>query len=151
MLLAEYLRWTGDHALARELLPSLERGLGWIVGPERRGDYLTYGRRSPIGLGNQGSKDSHDAIMHASGEPAGPPIAVVEAQGYKYAALLGGAALLETLGRPKAGPPLREKARHLHARFDVHFWLHRQAFYALPLDGGGAPVRRIAPSAAHRP
>jgi glycogen debranching enzyme len=149
MLLAEYVRWTGDHALAREILPALERALAWIVGTEERGDYLTYGRRSPIGLANQGWKDSHDAIMHASGDLAGPPIAVVEAQGYKYAALLGGAELLEGLGRAEAGLPLREKARHLRARFEADFWLDHEAFYALALDGEGAPCRVVSSNPAH--
>ncbi|HYR40801.1 MAG TPA: amylo-alpha-1,6-glucosidase [Methylomirabilota bacterium] len=149
MLLAEYLRWTGDHAMTRELLPTLERALAWIVGPEERGDYLTYGCRSPMGLGNQGWKDSRDAIMHANGDFAQPPIAVVEAQGYKYAALLGGAELLESLGQAEAPTALRDKARHLRARFDADFWLDREAFYALALDGEGAPCRVVASNPAH--
>jgi glycogen debranching enzyme len=149
MLLAEYLRWTGDHALACELVPALERALAWIVAPEDRDEYLTYGRRSPIGLGNQGWKDSHDAIMHGAGDLAGPPIAVVEAQGYKYAALLGAAELFEALERPDAAPRLRDKARHLRAHFEADFWLDREAFYALALDGEGAPCRVVSSNPAH--
>ncbi len=149
MLLAEYLRWTGDRALAYELWPALERALGWILGPGDGDGYLTYGTRSPMGLGNQGWKDSHDAIMHATGETAPPPIAVIEAQGYKYAALLGGAQVAEALGRSDAGPVLRDKARRLRDRFEADFWQERERFYALALDGGGMPCRVVSSNPAH--
>jgi glycogen debranching enzyme len=149
MLLAEYVRWTGDRALALELWPALERSLGWIVGPGSGDGYLTYRSRSPVGLANQGWKDSHDAIMHASGELATPPIAVVEAQGYKYAALLGGAEVAELLGRSEAAPALRETARRLRDRFEADFWEDRHGFYALALDGENLPCRVTASNPAH--
>ena len=149
MLLAEYVRWTGDRVLALELWPALERALGWILGSGHGDGYLTYGSRSPMGLGNQGWKDSHDAIMHASGERAATPIAVVEAQGYKYAALLGAAEVAETLGRDERVPALQESARRLRERFESDFWQDRQGFYALALDSEGQPCRVIASNPAH--
>jgi glycogen debranching enzyme len=149
MLMAEYVRWTGDRVLALELWPSVERALAWIVGPGPGDGYLTYGCRSPMGLGNQGWKDSHDAIMHASGELAASPIAVVEAQGYKYAALLGGAEVAEMLGRGEVASPLRETARRLRERFEKDFWEDRQGFYALALDGESVPCRVTASNPAH--
>jgi glycogen debranching enzyme len=131
MLLAEYLRWTGDRALVGELWPSLERALGWILGPARDESYLRYARRSPVGLGNQGWKDSHDAIMHASGELAEAPIALVEVQGYKYAALLGAAEVTEALGWTEASK-LRDVAQRLRSRFDAGGLLQSRP---LPVDG----------------
>jgi len=148
MLLAEYLRWTGDRALVGELWPSLERALGWILGPARDESYLRYARRSPVGLGNQGWKDSHDAIMHASGELAEAPIALVEVQGYKYAALLGAAEVTEALGWTEASK-LRDVAKRLRSRFDADFWLETERFYALALDGEGAPCRVVSSNPAH--
>jgi glycogen debranching enzyme len=148
ILLAEYLRWTGDHFLAEELRPNLDLALRWILGPGHDEAYLTYSRRSPVGLGNQGWKDSHDAIMHASGEPASTPIALVEAQGYKYAALLGGAEIAEALGRGDEAR-LRDTARRLRERFEADFWQEAEGFYALALDGGGRPCRVISSNPAH--
>jgi glycogen debranching enzyme len=148
MLLAEYLRWTGDGALARELWPNLEMALAWIRKSGGDDIYLTYTRRSPVGLANQGWKDSHDAIMHASGKLASPPIALAEAQGYKYAALMGGAEIAEALKRGDASA-LREEARRLRERFEVDFWQEREGFYALALDGGGMPCRVISSNPAH--
>ena len=148
ILFAEYLRWTGDHFLAEELRPHLDLALRWILGPGQDEGYLTYTRRSPVGLGNQGWKDSHDAIMHASGELASAPIALVEAQGYKYAALLGGAEIAETLDRGD-GVRLRDTARRLRERFEADFWQESEGFYALALDGMGRPCRVISSNPAH--
>ena len=148
ILFAEYLRWTGDHLLAEELRPNLDLALRWILGPGEDEAYLTYTRRSPVGLANQGWKDSHDAIMHASGELALPPIALVEAQGYKYAALLGGAEITEALGGGD-GARLRDTARRLRERFEADFWQEPEGFYALALDGAGKPCRVISSNPAH--
>jgi len=148
VLLAEYLRWTGDRFLAEELWPNLELALRWILGTGHAESYLTYTRRSSVGLGNQGWKDSHDAIMHASGELASTPIALVEAQGYKYAALLGGAEIAETLSRGD-GMGLRDAARRLRDRFETDFWQTPDGFYALALDGSGRPCRVMSSNPGH--
>jgi glycogen debranching enzyme len=151
MLAAEYFRWTQDVDFARETWPAVERALAWM---ERAGDaqgsgFLAYLRRSPVGLANQGWKDSHDAVMHADGRLAEPPIALAEVQGYQYAALLGAAAIAEAIGREHAAPALRARARRLQERFEAAFWLPDQAFYALALDRDGAPCRVVSSNPAH--
>jgi len=148
VLLAEYLRWTGDRVLAEELWPNLELALRWMLGTGPGESYLTYRRRSSVGLGNQGWKDSHDAIMHASGELASTPIALAEAQGYKYAALLGGAEIAETLSRGD-GLGLRAAARGLRDRFEADFWQASDGFYALALDGSARPCRVMSSNPGH--
>ena len=147
MLLAEYLRWTGDRALVETLWPNLEMALAWL-GAGRDRIYLSYVRRSPAGLGNQGWKDSHDAIMHESGDLASAPITLVEAQGYKYAALLGAAEIFEALGRGDAAT-LRNHAQQLRAAFEADFWQARDGYYALALDGSARPCRVISSNPAH--
>jgi len=150
MLLAEYLRWTDDRDLVRELWPAVELALAWISGPGGAGDrYLFYECRSPRGLANQGWKDSQDAIMHASGQIATGSIAVVEAQGYKYAALRGGAELAETVGQPDLASSLRKSADGLRQRFEQDYWMEPEAFYALALDGDGRPCRVISSNPGH--
>ena len=148
MLTAEYLRWTGDHAFALELWPALERALHWMIGETGDG-YLAYQCRAPLGLANQGWKDSHDAIMHASGDEAVAPIAVVEAQGYAYAALLGGAEVADALERPEPAAMLRARAEALRERFERDFWQDDLGFYALALDRDGAPCRVVTTNPGH--
>jgi glycogen debranching enzyme len=150
ILLAEYWKWTADVALAHELWPTAERVLHWMQqSADATGGYLTYARRSPRGLVNQGWKDSHDAIMHASGHLAEPPIALAEVQGYQYAALLAAAEMAEALGQSARGPVLRERARRLRDRFEADFWLPDEAYYALALDRERQPCRVITSNAGH--
>jgi len=150
ILLAEYWKWTADVALAHELWPAAERVLEWMLrSADAHGGYLTYARRSPRGLVNQGWKDSHDAIMHASGHLAEPPIALAEVQGYQYAALLAAADLVEALRVPDRAPALRERARRLRDRFEADFWLPDEAYSALALDRAGQPCRVITSNAGH--
>jgi glycogen debranching enzyme len=150
ILLAEYWKWTADVALAREVWPAAERVLEWMLrSADASGGYLTYVRRSPRGLVNQGWKDSHDAIMHASGHLAEPPIALAEVQGYQYAALMAAAGMAEALGIRDRAPALRERARRLRDRFEADFWLPDEAYYALALDRAGQPCRVITSNAGH--
>jgi glycogen debranching enzyme len=150
ILLAEYWRWTGDHALIRELWPALEGALSWMRRARLPGEeYLTYSCRSERGLAHQGWKDSHDAIVHASGEPARSPIALVEAQGYMHAALHGAAALADSLDRPEDARRWRDEAWHLRERFERDFWMEKEGFYALALDGDRAPCRVLTSNPGH--
>jgi glycogen debranching enzyme len=151
ILLAEYVRWTADLQLAKDLWPTVERALAWMAGPgSPDGDgYLKYARRSPEGLGNQGWKDSRDAIMHASGTLAPSPIALVEAQGYQYAALMGAADLAEAVGDRESAPEFRERARRLRERFEHDFWMDGVEYYALALDGEGEACRVVSSNPGH--
>ena len=150
ILLNEYWKWTADVALARELWPAAERVLEWMLrSADAHGGYLTYVRRSPRGLVNQGWKDSYDAIMHASGHLAEPPIALAEVQGYQYAALLAAAEMADAMRVPDRASGLRERARRLRDRFEADFWLPDEAYYALALDRAGQPCRVITSNAGH--
>jgi glycogen debranching enzyme len=145
MLATEYLRWTDDRALLAELAPAIEAAVGWMD----RSEYLTYASRSTRGLVNQGWKDSHDAIMHADGEGAAGPIALVEVQGYKYAALCGVAAIEQARGRPEAAAARRAAAESLRRRFMADFWMPDKRFCALALDGDGAPCEVVSSNPGH--
>jgi len=150
VLLGEYLRWTGDLPLARALWPAAERALAWMArSPVHGGGFLRYQRRSHIGLEHQGWKDSQDAIMHAAGEPAKAPIAVVEAQAYHFAALLGAARAADVLGHAEVARECRRGAEAVRERFETHFWMPDERFYALALDGADAPCRVVASNPGH--
>jgi glycogen debranching enzyme len=150
MLLGAYARVTGDLALARTLWPNLRAALAWM---ERDGDrdgdgYLEYARRSAHGLTNQGWKDSGDAVFHDDGSLARGPIALVEVQGYRYAALLEAAALAERLGYEGA-EGWRAQASALRARIEADFWLEDEDTYALALDGDKRRCAVVTSNAGH--
>jgi glycogen debranching enzyme len=151
VLLAEYVRWTGDLHLARELWPAAQAALAWMrENGDRDGDgYLEYLTHSALGLVNQGWKDSEDSVSHANGALAEPPIALAEVQGYAYAALVSAAELATVLGDEPMASRLRTDAAQLFERFNRDFWLPHEGFYALALDGGKRPCEVIASNTGH--
>jgi glycogen debranching enzyme len=132
-----YAARTGDYAFIRELWPAIERALAWIDGPgDPDGDgFVEYARGATTGLANQGWKDSCDAVFHADGRLAEGPIALVEVQGYVYAAKKLAASCARVLGMTKRAVALDTQAEHLRQRFDEAFWCEGIGTYALALDG----------------
>jgi glycogen debranching enzyme len=149
MLVAEHAAWTGSLSLFHELRVSIERALSWMdTYGDRHGEaYLTYGNRSKSQLLNHGWKDSDDAIVNADGEVALPPIALVEVQGYAYAAKLGIAGLFKQAGDRDRSERLIREARRLRERFNRDFWMEEEDCYALALQRDGRPAAVISSNA----
>jgi glycogen debranching enzyme len=104
---------------------------------------------TPQGLANQGWKDSFDAISHANGELARPPIALAEVQGYVYAAYSTISDVALRLGRDAVASRLAERAAALKNSFARDFWLERERTVALALDADKQPCNVVASNAAH--
>src|SRR5436309_434009 len=104
-------------------LPAIRAAFEWmdIFGDPKGDGYLSYEKRSAKGLVNQGWKDSWDAVVHANGTLAQPPIALSEVQGYAYAARHRLAPVLERLGETKLTTRLRRDARRVYQRFNDDF------------------------------
>jgi glycogen debranching enzyme len=143
MLAGAYLERTGDEDLIQQLWPAIERALVWIDGPgDSDGDgFVEYARGTETGLANQGWKDSYDAVFHADGTLAEGPIALVEVQGYVYAAKHAAAACARRLGFAKRAAELQRQADDLRERFERTFWCEEIGTYALALDGAKSPCR----------
>lgn len=149
MLLADYVRWTGDLGPTRALWPAAQATVGWIRKRVRRDGWLTYARRSPIGLANQGWKDSRDAVLHADGRLARPPIPLAEVQGYAYAAYRAAAELSARLGDGPAAARLAADADALRTAFNREFWMEAEEFCTLALDGDGRWCEVISSNPGH--
>ena len=151
MLLDEYERWTGDAELIDRLWPNALAALAWV---DKYGDIdddglIEYERHSRRGLLNQGWKDSGDAIRNADGTLADGPIALVEVQGYAYAARRGIARLARMRGDEALADAQEDAAEKLRARFEETFWMEDAGMYAMALDGDKRPVTGIASNAGH--
>jgi glycogen debranching enzyme len=151
MLAGLYARRTGDWALIRELWPSIEQALSWLDGPaDPDGDgFIEYQRETDAGLANQGWKDSYDSIFHADGTLATGPIALVEVQGYAYAARLMAAECARALGLTERASTLVAQAETLRRKFNEAFWCDDIGFYALALDGNKTPCRVRTSNSGH--
>src|SRR5690606_19042637 len=127
-----YYERTGDLDTIRAIWPNIKAALAWV---DRYGDrdgdgFVEYGRRSEQGLANQGWKDSADSVFHADGRLAQGPIALVEVQGYAYAAFRTMAALGEQRD-PDASARWARRAQELRATIERRFWMEDAAYYGL--------------------
>ena len=151
MLAGAYEERTGDPQLVDEIWENLLAAVAWIerrLGRSGTG-FLDYARGAESGLANQGWKDSHDSIFHADGRLPHGPIAVVEVQGYAYAALTSMATLAEVRGRSPQALAWRERAERLAAAIEQRFWVEDMNFYALAIDGEGEPCKVRASNPGH--
>ena len=157
-LAGAYCRRTGDLALIGALWPALQRApsAGSRAYGDSNGDGLIdYARGADTGLANQGWKDSEDSVFHADGRFPVGPIALVEVQGYAFAAFRAMAELAERLRRaaaPSAGAPA---PRRCAGGSEQRFWMEDEGFYGIAIDGDGAALHAAdlqrRPSAVHRP
>ncbi|MEA2200006.1 MAG: hypothetical protein QOI89_602 [Solirubrobacteraceae bacterium] len=151
MRAADYYAWTGDLDTLRTLRPALDAALRWIDEyGDRDGDgFVEYERRSSAGLRNQGWKDSEDSIVHEDGSLAEGPIALVEVQGYVYAAKQAIADVYDALALHDVGARLREEAQALRHAFNDVFWNAQEGTFALALDGHKQQVASVTSNPGH--
>ncbi len=151
MLLDEYERWTADDELLDQLWPNALAALAWI---EKYGDldgdgFVEYERQSERGLSNQGWKDSWDSVRNRDGSLAEGPIALVEVQGYVYAARRGIARLARLRGETRLAERQDHAADALRRSFEEKFWMEDAGTYALALDGRKRAADGVASNAGH--
>ena len=151
MLAGAYLDRTGDLGTIAPLWPHIQAALAWMdAAAARQADgFISYYRQTEEGLANQGWKDSFDSISHADGTLAIGPIALVEVQGYAYAARRAASSIAERLGHAEAAAVEAAKAASLQAGFEAKFWCEELGTYALALDGARRPCRVRASNAGH--
>jgi glycogen debranching enzyme len=150
-LFGRYVETAGDLQLAEQLWSNAERAMDWI---ERWGDcdgdiYVEYRRETPRGLANQGWKDSFDAISHADGSLARPPIALCEVQAYVHAAYTSMACVATRLGSDELAARLNQRAATLRSCSSRDFWLEHERTVALALDCDKRPCRVMSSNAGH--
>ncbi|WP_293676908.1 amylo-alpha-1,6-glucosidase [uncultured Phenylobacterium sp.] len=150
-LAGAYADRTGDFTQVEAWWPALERAAGWIAAQADRHPLglLAYARGAESGLANQGWKDSGDSIFHADGRFPDGPIALVEVQGYAYAAYRTMAGLCERRGDAEAAEGWGARARALQAMVEERFWMPEQGFYGIALDGHGELCRVCGSNPGH--
>lgn len=150
MLAGAYAKRTGELEVIDTLWPALRAAADWIerVCDANPHGFLDYARREPTGLANQGWKDSEDSVFHADGRfPAGP-IALVEVQGYAFAAFRTMAELGQRRGDPKTADWEIRAARLREAVLKT-FWMPEKQFFGIAVDGEGALCEVRASNAGH--
>lgn len=126
--------------------PHIASALDWC---EKYGDFdgdtlLEYERKNPVGLLHQGWKDSRMDHLGLT-----PPIELVEAQGYYYAALRGAAELALMLKNESLEKKLRARAEKSKEAVIKEFWLPEENFFTAALSGSKFPDNRISSNPGH--
>jgi len=150
-LAADYLRWTGDVQLLRELQPHADRAFEWLetYGDRDHDHLIEYVQEAGKGIANQGWKDSGDSMVHKDGRLAEAPIALCEVQGYAYRAYTDWGYIYDLLQQPDRARQCRVKAQTLKTAFISAFWLEQEGALALALDGAKEQVASIASNMGH--
>jgi glycogen debranching enzyme len=140
------LDYHGDPTVLNECRDAFERSLVWIdkFGDFDQDGFVEYQTRSPVGLRNQGWKDSGDSMVYANGAQVEPPIALCEVQGYVYDAWTREAEIYEVWGESEPANRLRQKADALYQQFNDRFWMEDAGFYCLGLDSNKEQIQAIA-------
>ena len=149
-LAGAWFRRTGDLETIRALWPHLVAATEWMrdYGDSNGDGLIDYARAAETGLSNQGWKDSEDSIFHSDGRFPKGPIALLEVQGYAFAAWRAMADLGARLGDARA-PAWSQQAEEVRLLVEDRFWMEDEQFYAIALDGDGNPCEAIGSNAGH--
>jgi glycogen debranching enzyme len=128
----EYFRRTRDETFLFQIWDNILAAFGWIrkYGDKDGDGYVEYERRNPYGLFHQGWKDGFKDHLKIK-----PPVAIVEAQGYVYAAYQNLIFLSTELGKNDVSKEALAKSEVLKKRFNRDFWMEEENYFALALDG----------------
>lgn len=148
-LACAYADRTGDMAFIDGLWNALVAAARWMEESSKASGFVTYQRAAESGLANQGWKDSFDSVFHADGRIPKGPIALVEVQGYVFAAYRGLARLARRRGDEASAGHWEQRAETMRALVEEHFWQDDLGTYALALDGEGSPCRVRTSNAGH--
>jgi len=149
-LAGAYAKRTNDYGTIRALWPHLIAAAGWMsdYGDSNGDGLIDYARAADTGLSNQGWKDSEDSIFHADGRFPKGPVALLEVQGYAFAAWKALAEMGAALGDGRA-LEWAARAEALRALVEDRYWMEDEGFYAIALDGDGEQCRAVASNAGH--
>jgi len=145
MLLYDYFKWTNDRETLENLWQNALDCLMWMNEYAlMHNGYAAYKTRSEEGLDNQGWKDSWNSSIHADGSIAEAPIALVEVQGFFYAAKMKLAELAGYMGNNELNIRLIKEATEFKSRFHNDFWVEELQYYAMGIDKYGNQMKIVS-------
>ena len=150
-LAGAYADRTGDLEFIDRLWPSLLAAVNWMdeYGDSNGDGLIDYQRGEDSGLTNQGWKDSQDSVFHADGSFPEGPIALVEVQGYAFAAYRAMADLGERRGDTTSAGRWRLKAEAIRTAVEERFWMEEEGTYGIAIDGKGQLCRVCSSNPGH--
>jgi len=143
----EYFKVTLDKDFLLQIWSNIVAAVNWMaVYGDADDDHLVeYERKNQYGDFHQGWKDCVEDHLQIS-----LPVAIVEVQGYAYAAYRAAADLAVQLGKDELfANSWFEKAEGLRRTFHRSFWWEEESYYYLALDGSKKPRESITSNPGH--
>lgn len=141
-----YLKETRDKKFLKKYWKNILAAINWMenYGDSDKDLFLEYQRKNPKGLFHQCWKD-----MPKKDFKIKEPVAIVEAQGYQYLALKGTAFLAKSLKENDLSRKLLKRAENLKDSFNKIFWMEKENYFALALDGKRNQYKAITSNPGH--
>lgn len=154
MVFAQQWLWHRDDALYDDLIDNVRRALAWMeTYGDLDGDGLLEfsGEQQDVShISQQGWKDSGDSLHFADGRAPEGPFALVEVQGYVYAAYRWLSDVVRLRGDdPAWADELAARAESVCATVEARFWMEGVGYYAQALDGHKRQVDAISSNPGH--
>jgi glycogen debranching enzyme len=132
IIASEYFQRTMDMTFLSQIWSNILAAFRWVrdYGDKDEDCYVEYKRRNPYGLFHQGWKDGSKDHLKIK-----PPVAIVEVQGYIYAAYQRLIFLDRGLDKNIVSKEAFARSEALKKKFNEDFWMEKENYFALALDG----------------
>jgi len=146
ILAGKYLQQTSDRTFLLKNWSNVIAAFNWITnyGDTDADDYVEYERKNPHGLFHQGWRDGVKDHLKIK-----LPVAIVEAQGYVYAAYQSIRSLAKNLNQNDVSEETFSRAQALKRKFNEDFWMEKERYYALALDGEKKQRKAVTSNPGH--
>jgi glycogen debranching enzyme len=146
ILAGKYFQQTSDRTFLLKIWGNIIDAFNWIknYGDIDGDGYVEYERKNPNGLFHQGWRDGVEDHLKIK-----PPVAIVEVQGYVYAAYRSLATLARNLGENNVSKEALARAKALRKKFNKDFWMEEENYFALALDGEKRQRKAITSNPGH--
>lgn len=150
ILVCEYFKKTNELGFVKKILANVEKAYMWAeIYGDTDGDHFLEYDAAPNGLVHHCWKDSRDGMTNEKNELPQYPIAPVEVQGYYYKALNSLSELYKSLGEEAVSQNFQERADSIKKKFNKDFWMEREGFFAMALDGNKDQIKVISSNVGH--
>ena len=143
----KYFEKTNDKEFLLQIWDTIVKAIDWLslYGDLDQDNFIEYERKNPYGLFHQGWRDSLENHLKIT-----PPVAIVEAQGYAYAAYNAGVKLAEHLDKDTSLKNVwTKKAAALKDAFQKAFIWQEECYCYIALDKDKNPIKNVASNPGH--
>ena len=149
IILENYCQFRNDWSLMKELKPVWEKSLQWIQKAQHADTGMLTFSPSGSGLAMHSWKESGDLLTHVDGQPAHPPLAVSEVQGYAFRAFKAASSFYEILGETEKFKEFQKRTGLFGKNFHELFWMEDRQTYALALDSNAQQLEVLSSDPGH--